>query len=90
MDELEARLSATLRKSAAATGDAGFSDAVMRSLPARRRLASAGARRWTLAGAAVAGGSVAASLGLPTLTMMAAVLFAAGLAATTYWVFWSE
>jgi hypothetical protein len=103
METIEDRLSAALRKSDATIGDAGFSETVMRTLPNRRRLASSGARRCTLTGAAVAGGAATALLGPPldgafswlalgdsSLALVVAALFVTALAATTVWVFWSE
>ena len=102
MDAIESRLSAALRTSDAGIGDAGFSDAVMRSLPARRRRISANAGRWTLAGAAVAGGAVTAMLGAPLealslfawggshLAFMVGAALAAAAAAMAFWVFCSE
>jgi hypothetical protein len=102
MESIEHRLSVSLRH-AEAIGDAGFTDSVMRALPARRGLASRKARRTTLASAAVAGGAATAILGSPldgafswlaqgngSLTFVVAAVFATGLAATCFWVFWSD
>lgn len=64
MDELEANLVRMLKRSDARTGDEGFTESVMASLP-RRRFAGARARRWTLAMAATGGALFTAVLAAP-------------------------
>jgi hypothetical protein len=102
MDSLETQLDVMLHRPEPAIGDGGFSEDVMRALPARR-FAGAKARRWTLGGAAVAGGLLAVLLGAPlenafsslildgdSLAPILAVIFVAVVAAPTVWAFYSE
>jgi hypothetical protein len=102
MDTSEARLESLLRTPEPAIGDDGFSESVMRALPARR-FARAKARRWTLGGAAVAGGLASALLGGPLenafsslargdsyFMSIAAVLFIAIVAVPVIWAFYTE
>jgi hypothetical protein len=102
MDSMDARLETALRRPEPAIGDDGFSDAVMRTLPAKR-FGGARAGRWTLGGAAAAGSVFASLFGAPLenafsslvwggvdATSTIAVLFVAIVAVPVVWVFYSK
>jgi hypothetical protein len=102
MNSSDDRLEALLRKPEPAIGDDGFSESVMHALPARRFVGTR-ARRWTLGGAAVAGGVTTALLAAPLesafgslaagdgyLMSIAAVVFIAIVAVPAVWAFFSE
>lgn len=102
MDPLETRLDVMLHRPEPAIGDDGFSEEVMRALPARK-FSAAKARRWTLGSAALLGGLLAAALGAPLenafdslawdgsyLASTLAVLFVALVAIPAVWAFHSE
>ena len=103
MKSLDTSLEAMLRKPETPVGDDGFSDRVMRALPRRARGGS-NAGRWTLGGAAVAGGLLGALLGAPlqnafgslaigggsSIASVLAVIVVALVAVPTVWAFYSR
>ena len=102
MDSSDTQLEQALRRAQPAIGDDDFSESVMRALP-RRRFAGAKARRWTLGGAAVAGGVLATLLGGPLASAFSSIDSGSGFAASVFavlliavvavpaaWVFYSE
>src|SRR5688572_6841992 len=102
MDALETQLDVMLHRPEPAVGDDGFSEGVMRALPARR-FARAKARRWTLGSAAATGGVLAVLFGAPLesafssvvvdggyVASILAVLVVAIVAVPAVWAFYSE
>jgi hypothetical protein len=102
MNSPDNRLDVILHRPDPAVGDDGFSEGVMHALPARK-FAGAKAGRWTLGGAAVAGGLLAVLLGAPLenaftslfldggfLTSVLAVLFVGAVGISAAWAFLSE
>jgi hypothetical protein len=73
MGDVDLELQHRLQAREQSLGDAGFSDSVLRQLPARRRQLGTGARRWTLAGAAGMGSLLTILLAEPMEKLLAAL-----------------
>jgi len=101
MHDIDPDLEHMLRRAEPSIGDAGFSESVLRQLPAKRRSRSR-ARRWTLGGAAAAGsvltmllaepvekmlGSLAVVVPGPLITIAALILI---VSASVAWIVHSE
>jgi hypothetical protein len=74
MGDIDLELEEQLRKREPSLGDAGFSDSLLRRLPARRRRPGAAARRWTLAGAAGMGSLLTILLAEPLEKLLASLV----------------
>jgi hypothetical protein len=73
MGDIDRELEDRLQAREPPLGDAGFSDRVLRQLPARQRKLGTGARRWTLAGAAGMGSLLTILLAEPMENLLAAL-----------------
>lgn len=73
MHDIDPDLERTLRASEPEIGDSGFSDGVLRQLPAKRS-SRARARRWTLAGAAGLGSVLTMLLAEPVEKMLGSLV----------------